>query len=134
MALPAVLLGLVPNIIKDGIALLDRKFPSQAEKDKAIRQYESDTQDKLQGAWDEEQKQVTKRHEADMHSDSWLSKNIRPLVLIYLIILFTVAFFIEVPHSVFELLRDLLMTSFVFYFGSRTLEKMTNKYTNMKGK
>jgi hypothetical protein len=37
--------------------------------------------------------------------------------------LFTLAFFYNVPESVLEMLRDLLMTVFIFYFGARTLEK-----------
>lgn len=66
---------------------------------------------------------ITARHQADMTSDSWLSKNIRPMTLVYLMGLFTVAFLIEVPETVLTMLRDLLMAVFVFYFGSRTLEK-----------
>ena len=69
---------------------------------------------------------LTVRHENDMQSDSWLSKNIRPMALIYLMILFTLAFFMDVPSGVLEMLRDLLMTIFVFYFGARTLEKITS--------
>ena len=66
---------------------------------------------------------ITARHQADMTSDSWLSKNIRPMTLVYLMGLFTMAFLIEVPETVLTMLRDLLMAVFVFYFGSRTLEK-----------
>jgi hypothetical protein len=68
---------------------------------------------------------LTERHSSDMGSDSWMSKNIRPMALIYLMILFTLAFFMDVPSGVLEMLRDLLMTVFVFYFGARTLEKIT---------
>lgn len=67
--------------------------------------------------------EITKRHQADMTSDSWMSKNIRPLSLVYLMILFTLAFVIDVSETVLLMLRDLLMTVFVFYFGSRTIEK-----------
>jgi hypothetical protein len=49
----------------------------------------------------------------------------RPSALIYLMALFTLAFWQDVPEAVLEMLRDLLMTVFVFYFGSRTLEKIT---------
>jgi hypothetical protein len=68
---------------------------------------------------------LTTRHQSDMQSDSWLSKNIRPMALIYLMILFTLAFFMDVPDGVLVMLRDLLMTVFVFYFGARSLEKIT---------
>lgn len=67
---------------------------------------------------------ITERHGNDMTSDSWLSKNVRPVALIYLMALFTLAFFMDVPESVLHMLRDLLMTVFVFYFGARTLEKV----------
>lgn len=67
-----------------------------------------------------------------MQSDSWLSKNIRPLVLIYLMILFTLAFFNSVPEAVLSMLRDLLMTSFAFYFGARTIEKVGKMITGGK--
>lgn len=68
---------------------------------------------------------VTGRHRHDMASDSWLSKNVRPLSLIYLMVLFTLAFAVDVPESVLTMLRDLLMAVFMFYFGSRTVEKVT---------
>lgn len=67
----------------------------------------------------------TARHKHDMASDSWLSKNVRPISLVYLMALFTLAFAIDVPETVLTMLRDLLMAVFMFYFGSRTLEKVT---------
>lgn len=76
---------------------------------------------------------ITTRHENDMKSDSWLSKNIRPMALIYLMALFTLAFFRDVPESVLHMLRDLLMTVFVFYFGARTLEKVGKMAFEKKG-
>lgn len=69
------------------------------------------------------EEELTKRHQADMTSDSWLSKNIRPLSLVYLMMLFTLAFVMSVPPTVLQMLNDLLMTVFIFYFGSRTIEK-----------
>lgn len=79
-----------------------------------------------------EQGNLTTRHTNDMASDSWLSKNIRPLALIFLMLLFLLAFFMDVPETVLEMLRDLLMTTFVFYFGSRTIEKVANMMTTRK--
>lgn len=67
---------------------------------------------------------ITARHSADMLSDSALSKNIRPISLLYLMALFTLAFVIQVPETVLTMLRDLLMAVFMFYFGSRTVEKV----------
>lgn len=71
---------------------------------------------------------ITARHQADMTSDSRLSKNIRPISLIYLMGLFTMAFLIDVPETVLTMLRDLLMSVFMFYFGSRTVEKLFLNY------
>jgi hypothetical protein len=72
------------------------------------------------------EEELTKRHQADMASDSWLSKNIRPMSLIYLMLLFTLAFVMSVPETVLNMLNDLLLTVFVFYFGSRTVEKVVS--------
>jgi hypothetical protein len=69
---------------------------------------------------------ITDRHKNDMASDSWLSKNVRPISLVYLMALFTLAFVIAVPESVLTMLRDLLMAVFMFYFGSRTIEKVVH--------
>ena len=78
----------------------------------------------------EEMRGVTERWYNDMISDSWLSKNTRPLVLLYLTFvtsLFVVldstgnAFAIDVEWI--ELLKTLLVTTYVAYFGSRGIEK-----------
>jgi len=123
----SLLSGLLPGLIDKGVELFDKKFTTEAEKQKAIDEYKQETAKQLQAAWDEEQKQLTERHKQDMNSDSWLSKNVRPMALVYLMALFTIAFFMEVPESVLDMLQNLLMTVFVFYFGSRTLEKMTTQ-------
>ena len=123
MAIPALLAGLIPGLASKAADMIDRKFQTEAEKQAAVRAFEAEAQATLQAAWNEEQKQLTERHANDMQSDSWLSKNIRPMALLYLMALFTLAFFYNVPESVLEMLRDLLMTVFVFYFGARTLEK-----------
>jgi cation transport ATPase len=123
MAIPALLAGLIPGLVNKGVELFDKKFVTDAEKQEAIRKYEADAAQALQQAWESEQANITLRHANDMQSDSWLSKNIRPMVLIYLMCLFTLAFFMAVRESVLNMLQDLLMTSFIFYFGARTLEK-----------
>ena len=71
---------------------------------------------------------VTERWKADMLSDSWLSKNIRPLVLIYLLGSYTImslmsAADINVTQAYVELLGQMLMTAFAAYFIGRTWEK-----------
>jgi hypothetical protein len=77
-----------------------------------------------------EMESTTRRWESDMKSDSWLSKNTRPLVLIYLTIattLYIVLDALEIPFNIsdvwVELLRTLLVTIYVAYFGSRGFEK-----------
>jgi len=126
MALPAILLSMIPDLIGKGFDLFDKKFQTDAEKETAVRNWETVVRDKIQGAWDTEQKHITDRHKADMRSDSWLSKNIRPMTLVYLMALFTIAFFTDVDLEVLSLLKQLMMTVFVFYFGSRTLDKFTS--------
>jgi cation transport ATPase len=76
-----------------------------------------------------ENKEITARHENDMKSDSKLSKNIRPLALIYLMFLFTLAFIMEVSSEVLEMLGNLLTLVFMFYFGARTIEKVASMVT-----
>lgn len=79
----------------------------------------------------DEMASVTERWEADMSSDSWLSKNVRPMSLIFLtvmtMILIYLDFFygekINVPGEWIELLKSLLLGVYIAYFGSRGLEK-----------
>ena len=79
-----------------------------------------------------EQQELTKRRQADMSSDSWLSKNIRPLVLIFLLIAYTgfaiaSMFNYETRGSYVELLGNWGMVVMSFYFGGRTFEKIADK-------
>ena len=79
--------------------------------------------------YETEQNKVTARHEADMKSDSWLSKNIRPLTLIFILgAYFTFAmmsaFGMETQESYVQLLGQWGMLIMSFYFGGRTLEKI----------
>jgi hypothetical protein len=76
-----------------------------------------------------EQGNVTERHKADMGSDSWLSKNIRPMTLIFILVAyFTFAMMSAYGHnanqSYVELLGQWGMLIMSFYFGGRTLEKI----------
>jgi cation transport ATPase len=123
--IPAILGSLIPGLVSRGVEMFDKKYQTEAEKQAAIREYEAAMQREIQSAWESEQRNLTERHSNDMQSDSWMSKNIRPLALLYLMALYTLAFFMDVPETVLEMLRDLLMTVFVFYFGARTIEKVT---------
>jgi hypothetical protein len=76
-----------------------------------------------------ENQELTKRHEADMGSDSWLSKNIRPGTLIFILIVYTVfammsAYGYNANESYVTLLGQWGMLIMSFYFGGRTLEKI----------
>ena len=76
-----------------------------------------------------EAQELTKRQQADMASDSWLSKNIRPMTLVFILITYTVfgllsAWDIEVNQPYVELLGQWGMLIMSFYFGGRTLEKI----------
>lgn len=79
------------------------------------------------------EQEATKRAQADMGSDSWLSKNIRPLIMIYLLVVFTgfaiVSSIYDINVIYVDLLQDMLMASFGFYFAGRTIEKVTSLIT-----
>jgi hypothetical protein len=79
-----------------------------------------------------EMKEVSNRWRADMKSDSWLSKNTRPLALIFLTFSAVIIMAIDSFHLQFQvnsawvdLLKTLLVTVYVAYFGSRGAEKIT---------
>jgi len=82
----------------------------------------------------EVQRQVTGRWESDMKSDSWLSKNVRPLVLVFLVVSTVLMIFIDAGTIIFnvepkwtDLLQLVLITVIGAYFGGRSLEKTKNK-------
>ena len=79
----------------------------------------------------EMEKNITARWEVDLKSDSWLSKNVRPMVLIFLIVCTMLLIFIdagalnfEVKSSWVDLLQLVLITVIGAYFGGRSLEKV----------
>ena len=76
------------------------------------------------------EKEISSRWNADMKSDSWLSKNVRPLVLIFLVISTVLLIFIDAGVINFvveakwtDLLQLVLITVIGAYFGGRSLEK-----------
>ena len=110
-------LGIVKNIITK-----DDTLPP-ADKEQAMKLLEIDIM---------EMQNVSTRWTSDMKSDSWLSKNTRPLTLIYLTLASTILIIIDSFHTMFdvdtawvELLKTLLITVYVAYFGSRGAEKIT---------
>tara|TARA_B100001093_G_C26468040_1_gene859322 strand:+ start:174 stop:629 length:456 start_codon:yes stop_codon:yes gene_type:complete len=107
--------GMVKQLISN-----DNKLPDQ-DKDEALKLIELDII---------EAKEISKRWTADMGSDSYLSKNTRPMTLIFLtvsMIFLIVLDSLDIDFGVnvewIELLKSLLITVYVAYFGSRGVEK-----------
>ena len=112
----AGIFGLVKNLIHK-----DPVLPAE-DKEKALKLLEQDMI---------EMQEISKRWESDMKSDSWLSKNTRPMSLIFLTVM-TVAFIWVDSHEALSftveqewisLLKTLTATVYVAYFGSRGVEK-----------
>ena len=121
-----------------GMKVLDKFIPDPEAKAKAQQELlQMQQEGKLAelNADNIEAQELTKRLQADMMSDSWLSKNIRPMTLIFILLTYTVfgmmsAWDIEVNNNYVELLGQWGMLIMSFYFGGRTLEKIMD----MKGK
>jgi len=132
----------IPALLDVGSKLLDRFMPDPAKAAEAKAELEKMAQDgriaemniDLQ-AYQTEQNNLTERLKADMSSDSWLSKNIRPLTLVFILAAYFTfammsAFDYETRGNYVELLGQWGMLIMSFYFGGRTLEKIMD----MKGK
>ena len=126
----------IPALLEVGGKLLDRFMPDPAAAAKAKAEMEALAQ---QGKLAElnvdleyyktEQNNLTDRLKADMSSDSWLSKNIRPLTLVFILVAYSTfammsAFDLETRGAYVELLGQWGMLIMSFYFGGRTLEKI----------
>jgi len=115
------------DLVKGVGGIIDDLHTSKEEKLAAelkIKQLISDYEVEME-------KNITSRWEADLKSDSWLSKNVRPLVLIFLIVCTMLLIFIdagalnfEVKSSWVDLLQLVLITVIGAYFGGRSLEKV----------
>ena len=115
------------ELIKSVGGVLDNLTTSKEEKLAA----EYKIKDMIMGYEAEMQKQVTERWKVDMNSDSWLSKNIRPLVLVFLVVSTVLLIFIDggvisfkVEDKWTDLLQLVLITVIGAYFGGRSLEKV----------
>ena len=115
------------DLLKNVGGVLDNITTTKEEKLAA----QAKVKDMILGYEAEMQKQVTERWKLDMNSDSWLSKNIRPLVLIFLVICTMLLIFIDagflkfnVKDSYVDLLQLVLITVIGAYFGGRSLEKV----------
>ena len=117
---------LTGSVIKEVGEVLDNLTTTKEEKLEAQRLIT----EILEKADKEAQEQVTARWQADMQSDSFLSKNIRPLVLIYLTVIFTVCAFFDgnigkfhISEEYIPIFQTLLVTVYGAYFVGRTWEK-----------
>ena len=109
----------VGGILDNLTTTKEEKLEAQAKIKDMIMSYEA-----------EMQKQVTERWKMDMNSDSWLSKNIRPLVLVFLVVATVLLIFIDggvisfkVEDKWTDLLQLVLITVIGAYFGGRSFEK-----------
>jgi hypothetical protein len=126
-------------LLNVGTKLIDKLIPDPEAKAKAQLDLAKMVQDgelaKLANEtklYEVEQENVTRRAEADMSSDSWMSKNIRPLTLVFLLVAysgFAIAsiFEYETRGAYVELLGQWGMLVMSFYFGGRTMEKIADR-------
>ena len=122
-----LLSGGAADLVKGVGGVIDNLHTSQEEKLEAERKIK----ELVANHQIEMEKNITSRWEADLKSDSWLSKNVRPLVLIFLIICTMLLIFIdagtinfEVKSSWVDLLQLVLITVIGAYFGGRSFEKV----------
>lgn len=118
----------VGNIIDDLVTTEEEKLDAKARINALL--IEADNQ---------AQEQVTRRWEADSKTDSFLSKNIRPMALIFLTAMFTIISIFDGNIGTFEIneayrpiYQSLLVTVYGAYFVGRTTEKGINIYQNAK--
>ena len=123
-----------------GGKILDKVFPDPAQAEQAkLKLLEMQQNGELAqiAADTAEQQELTKRQQADMASDSWLSKNIRPMTLVFILFSYSTfatmsAWDIEVNNNYVELLGQWGMLIMSFYFGGRTLEKIMDMKAKTK--
>ena len=118
--------GGAKDLVEGVGGVIDNLHTSKEEKleaERKVKELVSSYQNTLE-------KEISSRWNADMNSDSWLSKNVRPLVLVFLVISTVLMIFIdagainfEVKDTWVDLLQLVLITVIGAYFGGRSLEK-----------
>ena len=115
------------ELVKSVGGVIDNLTTSKEEKLEAERKIQS----LIANHEVEMEKNITERWKMDMQSDSWLSKNIRPLVLVFLVVSTVLLIFIDAGAITFvvedkwtDLLQLVLITVIGAYFGGRSLEKV----------
>lgn len=114
------------GLIKDIGGVIDKLTTTDEERLQAKQKI----QELLEEADKDAQQQVTERWKYDMQSDSWLSKNIRPLTLVFLTVMFTLLAFTDgnigefsIQKEYIPIFQTLLITVYGAYFVGRTWEK-----------
>jgi hypothetical protein len=134
---------MILDILNIGGKLIDKLFPDAGAAEQAklkLLELQQSGQLAQLNADIAEQQELTKRHTADMASDSWLSKNIRPLSLCalfaaYIMFALMSTFDMDTNESYTMLLGQWGQLAFGFYFGSRGLEKIAEmKYSSKQEK
>ena len=122
--------GLVGKILPEAGKIIDNLHTSVEEKMAARQKLEA----LLVSAEQEAQKEVSARWEADMKSDAWLPKNIRPLTLIFLTTVFVILSVFDgnlgefsIGEAYVPVYQTLLMTVYAAYFAGRSIEKVKGK-------
>ena len=118
------------ELVKSVGGVIDNLHTSEDEKLEAERKIKE-----LVASYEVQmEKEISSRWNADMKSDSWLSKNVRPLVLVFLVVSTVLMIFIDAGTINFvveakwtDLLQLVLITVIGAYFGGRTLEKKIKK-------
>jgi hypothetical protein len=135
----------IAGLLEIGNKLVDKLIPDPEAKARAQLELTKLAQDgelaKIANETDlykTEQNNLTDRMKADMASDSWLSKNIRPMTLIaifvgYFMFAMMSAFGYDANEAYVTLLGQWGMLVMSFYFGGRTLEKIMDMKANRKG-
>ena len=118
------------GVVKQVGDVIDNLSTSEEERLEAKRKME----EVLMQAESQAQEQVTRRWEADMKSDNWLSKNIRPLICVFLTAIFVVLSVFDgnigefvIQESYIPIYQTLLITVYGAYFAGRSIEKIKKK-------
>jgi hypothetical protein len=116
----------VGTVLDDVITSKEEKLAAELKIKELVARYEADVE-----------RNITDRWTSDMASDSKLSKNVRPMMLIFLIVSTVLMMFIDagslqfnVPQQYVDLLQIVLITTIGAYFGGRTIEKRNSNNNN----
>jgi len=121
--------GILNKLVGDAGSIIDNVVTTKEEK----MQLKNEMKKMILDSENDLQKNVTDRWKADMASDSWLSKNVRPMTLIFVLLCTMLLIFIDagtidfvVEEKWTDLLQLVLITIVGSYFGGRSIEKLKN--------